>query len=161
MYSQKIRNKMEKETHELKNGNLKNFIFAGNSTFTVVNEITGNRFTFKVRNSNYKTPEPKTPSDIFYVSVLTGQDNNSAYTFLGTFFGGKNELYRHSPKSKITNLANSNKVVDWFFNYFLKSPNKYSTIKVYHSGKCGKCGKKLTTPESVESGLGPYCGSRV
>ena len=33
----------------------------------------------------------------------------------------------------------------------------YPTVKVFHSGKCGKCGKKLTTPESIKSGLGPYC----
>ena len=151
---------MEKETHKLQNSNLKNFIFAGNATFTVLNEATGNRFTFKVRNANYKKSDSKVISNIFYVSVLTGQDNNSAYTFLGTFFGGKNEAYRHSVKSKITVNAGSNKVADWFFNSFLKNPNGYSTIKVYHSGKCGKCGKKLTTPESVESGLGPYCGNR-
>lgn len=151
---------MEKETHQLNSNNLKKFILAGNATFTVMNESTGNRFTFKVRNSNHKKPETKVMSDIFYVSVLTGQDNNSAYTFLGTFFGGKNEVYRHSTKSKITNSANSNKVVDWFFNTFLKNPNNYPTIKVYHSGKCGKCGKKLTTPESIESGLGPYCSGR-
>ena len=151
---------MEKETHKLQNSNLRKFIFAGNATFTVLNEVTGNRFTFKIRNANYKKPEPKVASDIFYVSVLTGQDNNSAYTFLGTFFGGKNEAYRHSVKSKITLDANSNKVASWFFNSFLKNPNVYTTIKVYHSGKCGRCGKKLTTPESVESGLGPYCGNR-
>jgi hypothetical protein len=119
---------MEKETHKLQNCNLKNFIFAGNATFTVLNEATGNRFTFRVRNANYKKSDSKVISNIFYVAVLTGQDNNSAYTFLGTFFGGKNEAYRHSVKSKITVNASSNKVADWFFNSFLKNPNTYSTM---------------------------------
>lgn len=41
--------KTEKEIHPLTGSDLTNFIFAGNATFTVVNETTGNRFTFRVR----------------------------------------------------------------------------------------------------------------
>jgi len=150
---------MEKETkHQLTSENLKDFIFAGTAIFTVVNEATNNRFTFRVRKAGWGTSDVK--SDIFYVSVLTGSDNNSCYTFLGSYFGGKNQTYRHSPKSKISFSAVSNKVVDWFFQHYFKNPNVYVTVKVYHSGKCGKCGKKLTTPESIKSGLGPYCGKR-
>lgn len=151
---------MEKETkHQLTSETLKNFIFAGTSIFTVLNEITGNRFTFRVRKAGWGTSNVK--SDIFYVSVLTGSDNNSCYTFLGSYFGGKNQMYRHSPKSKIGFSAVSNKVIDWFFHHYFKNPNAYTTVKVFHSGKCGKCGKKLTTPESIKSGLGPYCGKKI
>ena len=32
---------------------------------------------------------------------------------------------------------------------------------VYHVGKCGKCGKKLTTPESILTGLGPTCSNKI
>ena len=150
---------MEKETkHQLTSETLKNFIFAGTAVFTVVNENTGNRFTFRVRKAGWGTSNVK--SDIFYISVLTGSDNNSCYTFLGSYFGGKNQTYRHSPKSKIGSLSTSNKVIEWFFQNYFKNPNVYTTVKVYHSGKCGKCGKKLTTPESIKSGLGPYCEKR-
>ena len=90
--------------------------------------------------------------DGYYITSI----NNSN----SSFFGGKNQLYRHSAKSKIGFSAVSNKVIEWFFQHYFKNPNDYKTIKVYHSGKCGKCGKKLTTPESIKSGLGPYCGKR-
>ena len=150
---------MEKETkHQLTSETLKDFVFAGTAVFTILNETTGNRFTFRVRKAGWGTSNVK--SDIFYVSVLTGSDNESSYTFLGSFFGGANQFYRHSPKSKIGFSAISNKVIDWFFTSYFKNPSRYTTVKVYHSGKCGKCGKKLTTPESVKSGLGPYCGNR-
>lgn len=150
---------MEKETkHQLTSETLKDFLFAGTAIFTVVNEKTNNRFTFRVRKAGWGTSNVK--SDIFYISVLTGSDNNSCYTFLGSYFGGKNQMYRHSPKSKIGSSAVSNKVINWFFQQYFKNPNVYTTVKVYHSGKCGKCGKKLTTPESIKSGLGPYCGKR-
>lgn len=150
---------MEKETtHQLKNENIQNFIFAGNATFTVVNETTGNRFTFRVRNAAFGKKD--VTSDVFFVSVLTGQDNNSAYTFLGSFFNNKNKIYRRSEKSRVSGEALSSKVVTWFFNNFIGNDGNYPTVKVYHAGKCGKCGKKLTTPESIKSGLGPYCGNR-
>ena len=29
--------------------------------------------------------------------------------------------------------------------------------KVHHEGKCGRCGRKLTTPESCLRGIGPEC----
>jgi hypothetical protein len=32
---------------------------------------------------------------------------------------------------------------------------------VFHQGKCGRCGKPLTTPESVERGIGPECHKKM
>ena len=30
-------------------------------------------------------------------------------------------------------------------------------VEVWHEGCCGKCGKRLTVPSSIENGLGPEC----
>ena len=35
------------------------------------------------------------------------------------------------------------------------------TLTVFHDGKCGRCGRKLTVPESIQSGLGPVCAGQV
>jgi hypothetical protein len=29
--------------------------------------------------------------------------------------------------------------------------------KIQHEGKCCRCGRTLTTPESIERGIGPEC----
>jgi hypothetical protein len=34
-------------------------------------------------------------------------------------------------------------------------------LAVYHEGRCGACGRRLTTPESISSGLGPVCAGRI
>jgi hypothetical protein len=34
-------------------------------------------------------------------------------------------------------------------------------LKVHHEGRCCRCGRKLTVPESIETGLGPECASRL
>ena len=30
-------------------------------------------------------------------------------------------------------------------------------VEIWHEGKCGKCGRPLTVPSSIENGLGPSC----
>jgi hypothetical protein len=133
--------------NQLKNSDIKNFIFAGNATFTLVNTLTKNRFTYKVRKSK--------ENDIFFVSVLTGSDNVSNYTFIGFI---KNNKFFHSKKSRISIDSVSFKAFNWFFHYIDSIP---AIIDVLHEGKCGRCGRKLTTPESIKRGLGPECSNMV
>jgi hypothetical protein len=33
-------------------------------------------------------------------------------------------------------------------------------LEVWHEGRCGACGRRLTVPESIERGLGPECYGR-
>lgn len=130
--------------HKLNNSDALKFMFAGNSTFTVVNTKTENRFTFKVKKSKDKT------SNLFFVSVLTGPDT---YTYLGTAVEG---VYRHGKKSVVSSEAQSVKVFDYVLNK-LKIGKLQDFVEVWHEGTCGKCGRVLTVPSSIENGLGPEC----
>lgn len=123
------------------------FILAGNATFTVENRQTGNRFTFKVRQ-----PAPDKPH---FVSVLTGPDNEADYSFLGTIFEGLR--FRHGRRSRIAPTAPSSRAFDWLMRKLGARAPLPDQLNICHCGKCGRCGKKLTVPESVESGFGPEC----
>jgi hypothetical protein len=35
------------------------------------------------------------------------------------------------------------------------------SVDVLHSGRCGRCGRTLTTPDSIERGLGPECAHKA
>lgn len=137
---------------ELKNETIKQFITAGKAIFTLRNESTGNRFTFKVTKFQ---PEDGKPA-MHFVKVLTGSDNNSSYTFIGTIFN--DGVYKHSKRSPITPDAQSVKAFEWFVQHVEKLP---AVVKVYHEGRCGRCGRRLTVPESILSGFGPECISLV
>ena len=130
--------------HKLNNSDALKFMFAGNSTFTIVNNKTSNRFTFKVKKNKDKE------SNLFFVSVLTGPDT---YTYLGTAIEG---IYRHGKKSAVTSEAQSVKVFDYVLNK-LKLNKLQDFIEVWHEGTCGKCGRPLTVPASILNGLGPEC----
>lgn len=120
------------------------FVLAGNALFTVMNEATGNRFTFKVKKHDEK--------DLWFVKVLTGPENENDYRYLGTIFDSG--VFRLTNGSKISKEAMSFKVFDWFWRHIETLPEK---VKVYHEGRCGRCGRTLTVPESILSGYGPEC----
>ncbi len=131
--------------NKLKNKDALKFIFAGNSTVTFRNVDSGNRFTFKVKKSKN--------NDTYFVSVLSGPEN---WTYLGTMCDGK---YKHGIKSTLREGVQCEKVFVYILNK-LKTESLPECIEIWHKGKCGKCGRTLTTPESIKNGLGPECSKR-
>ena len=135
------------------------FITAGKAIFTVRNEKTGNRFTFKVRQA----PVDKAQATMFgvngkpvwFVSVLNGTDNNSNYAYIGTI---KGDTFVHTFKAKVSPEAPSFKAFKWLWEHIKALPEN---VHIYHEGRCGRCGRKLTVPESIESGFGPECIGKV
>jgi hypothetical protein len=117
-------------------------MFAGNCIATFVNTKTDNRFTFKLKQ--------KKDSNLFFVSVLTSPD---VYTYIGTVINGQ---FKHGKKSKITKDAQSLRVFEYVFKNLL-SASLPDFIEVWHEGRCGKCGRTLTVPSSIATGLGPEC----
>lgn len=125
------------------------FILAGNATFTLTSAATGTRFTYKI-----KAKEIDGGRKLHFVSVLTGQDNEADYTFLGTIFDERE--FRHSRKSHIGVDAPSAKAFAWSFTRIM-ADSLGTAATVHHEGRCGRCGRKLTVPSSIELGLGPEC----
>lgn len=132
---------------------VKDFIFAGNATFTLRNPNSGNHLTFKV--SAPKKQDPKRP--VYFVNLMTGKDNEKSYSFLGTLFGQFN--YQHSKKS-ILNVHD--KKVEVFARFINLVENNIlpSQVEIWHEGSCGRCGRKLTNPASILSGIGPECAHK-
>jgi hypothetical protein len=118
------------------------FMFAGKSVVTFVNTKTGNRFTYKIKQAK--------DSNLFFVSVLT---NPEIYTYIGTCVEGN---YKHGKKSVISSDSQSVKVFEFMLDR-LKTDNLPDFLEVWHEGFCGKCGKRLTVPASILTGIGPDC----
>lgn len=135
--------------HALNHQDATQFITAGNATVTFLNTKSGNRFTFKIKKCK-QDRQTVLKDDIFFVSILTSPDT---YQYIGTMKDGS---YKHGKTSKISTTAQSVQV----FNYVLKKLQSNSLptfIEIWHEGKCGRCGRDLTVPESIENGLGPEC----
>ena len=139
----------------------------------IVSRKTGTRFTYRIAKG--KKEGKVDPSAPWFVSVLTGSNNESDYTFLGSIFatrrvqvGGGNfgpvygnipetaPPFVHGKSSTIPKTAPSAVAFAWAWARITRGEMP-ATCEVWHEGRCGKCGRKLTTPESIANGIGPVC----
>ena len=136
------------QTHVLAPGAVKGFITAGRALFTVLNTETGNRFTFRVNKGRQETAP-------HFVSVLTGSENTTDYSYIGVIFDGAR--FRWTSKSRINRDAPSVKAFAWLWRNVDRLPE---FVEVRHHNRCGRCNRVLTVPESIDTGLGPICAGR-
>lgn len=122
------------------------YMLAGNARITVVSKSIGQRFTYRIRRPDNKSPH--------FVQLLNGPDNCNDYLFFGTIFDGKD--FRWSQKAKVGKTAPSVLAFMWFWQA-LMAGRAHVQADIYHEGRCGRCGRALTVPESVTTGLGPEC----
>lgn len=144
---------MDKHTHshQLTTAEaVRTFALAGKARLTLVSEATGHRFTYRIKRSE--------DGKVHFVSLLNGPDNETAYTYLGFIRDGR---YDHGKKSKIGADAHSNKAFAWVMGNILERDRVPEKVEVWHEGRCGRCGRALTVPESIESGIGPECRKHV
>jgi hypothetical protein len=142
------------------------------------------RFTYRVQRAKEVEGEDD-PGRPWFVKVLNGPDNTSNFQYLGTIFPdrhGDGVVYRHGSKSRVGADAPSARGIAWFIKHlsrlielrveldsadmFRKAEVEASIAKVeavlgklhyYHEGRCGRCARRLTVPESIVNGLGPVC----
>ena len=98
-----------------------------------------------------------------FVSILTGPDNSVDYQYLG-MLNRQTFNVRETRASRIPDSSFCFKVLNRVL-YNIKNGTTEKIIDagfdVLHQGKCGQCGRKLTTPESIESGIGPVCAGKL
>lgn len=120
------------------------FMFAGNATFTLRSQRTGKHITYRVRVSDGDWP-------VHFVSVMTGSDNEAHYTYIGHFRDGD---FVRDRKKRLADDDIRVRSFIWFLAH-----KEASVVEVWHEGRCGCCGRKLTTPASIERGIGPICAA--
>lgn len=125
----------------------KPYILGGKATITLVSGATGARFTYRI---DCKEDEGRT---LYFVKVLNGPNNQDDYQFLGTIFEG--DRFRHGTRSRIQRDAPSAQAFAWLWRNL-----DSDKCELWHAGACSRCGRKLTTPESISQGLGPVCATR-
>lgn len=122
------------------------YIFGGSATFTLKSLTSGAHYTYRVAAAKVDEGKPA----VHFVSVLTGSE---AYTYLGTCFA--QGPMRLTQKSHLAPGASAVKAFQWL------QRNPASTeAEVWHDGTCARCGRQLTDPESIATGLGPVCRTK-
>jgi len=126
------------------------FIHGGKAIFTLVSKKTGKRYT-------YRTRVKETGGNFLFVDLLTGPDNSSDYIYLGHFWKFDGQGLMSGKKGNPHHPAFA--ALDWTL-LMLRGNHMPSTLEFWHEGRCARCGRRLTTPESIESGFGPECAKK-
>lgn len=147
----------------------KQFVLAGKATFTI--EVPESfrtekpdldlkpHYTFRVEHKaasgQYK--------EAWFAKLLTGPDNTRNYSYVGILNADSGSV-RTTAKSKLAadnivlKLLNRTLALVWAEDI---GPLEAQGFALHHEGRCGKCGRLLTTPDSIERGIGPECWTQM
>ena len=127
------------------------FVNAGKARLTLKSLRTATRYTYRV------TKVRNTPNR-FFVSLLTGPDNTSSYSYIGLL---ENKKFRLTSKSQMNDSSGPVKAFRFMCTQVLENERVPEQLEVWHEGRCGRCNRLLTVPESIERGIGSECWSKM
>jgi len=127
-----------------------NFMLAGNARITLQSEKTGVRYTYRVRQTEN--------GDAYFVSLLTGSDNESDYTYMGLM---QPDLYFRLTKASRYGTQTAPVRAFCYVMKHLATGHMPPSVEISHEGRCGRCGRALTVPSSIASGIGPECAMKM
>ena len=102
---------------------------------------------------------------MFFVKAMTGSDNETSYTYIGYVFGNDPQTMRRGAKGRMedpkTKIGQSVIYFNWLLRQLFGNSDNFNQIHFWHHGTCGRCGRRLTVPASIENGIGPECARRA
>jgi hypothetical protein len=136
------------------------FILSGNATFSLKDVRTGRHVTYKVQAA--KSSNKRVSGDVSHFVSYKHGPSTGDFAYLGCIFI-KDRQFKVTRRSK----AKKGSTVAIWFDHLMKHLQRYPTyplpadkIEFWHEGLCGRCGRQLTDPESIATGLGPICRER-
>lgn len=136
------------DTHKL-TGDVSAFVLGGNATITLQSSVTRKRYTYNIKRH-------KENESLYFIHLLRGPDNTDDYSYIGCYYSDNGvfvpcRTWKFEPTEE---WPASLKAISYLLKNIYNVPSK---LHVYHEGKCARCGRKLTTPESIITGFGPEC----
>ncbi len=136
------------------------FALAGSAIFTLQNDEVGRHYTYKVSRAKPRQDGDPDPL-LWFVGGLTGPNNVDDYTYLGIISSrgeGDIPVFRTTQKTRNPDGAPVMAFTDAFRGIAQGRESKWN---LYHAGRCGRCSRVLTDPESIQSGIGPVCRAKM
>ena len=119
-----------------------------NGSVTIFNPKTGGHRTFRIRTETWDKDKPP----VRVLSVLAGSDNVNDYQNFGFVTDSGIAVWKRFRKEErfekfATLLSNIERGEEFGLEYKVE-------------GRCRACNRKLTNPESIDSGIGPICAGK-
>jgi hypothetical protein len=138
------------------------YILAGAGTVTFKNTQSGNHLSF-----SFGKPSDGNGSSPIFVSLenAPGFDADRRPEWVSNYLGAIWSQARFVTAGKRDSKKRVQTEEAWgeylaIFNWTwsrLLSGRLPVTVEICHEGSCGRCGRRLTDPQSIERGFGPEC----
>jgi hypothetical protein len=131
------------------------FLLAGRAVFTVSNP-KGDHYTFRIKKTESEWPKGSGKMQTTYFVTVKAPGGKYPYAYIGmlnTTTGG----IKCTAQSIYTPGSREYDVAVWACQAVIQMKFIPEGYKIEHAGKCGKCGRELTDPLSIERGIGPDC----
>ena len=145
-----------KNSHIIPNDKAIDLLLAGNCTFTAKSLKTNVHYTYriiKLLGQEERKLEYKENRICYGVYILVSA--NEDYRYLGIIFIENKDLtfkaFKTVEEDTPSYLAFKSVINITYFKQL------HPLLQLWSSGKCARCGKTLTTEDSVELGIGPEC----
>lgn len=127
---------------------IRTFVLAGNATITLQSQKSNRHFTYRI----HRAPD----SEVWFVSVAVQHD---LFHYLGVISPMARSLqFKWTAKSKVQADALSFLGFFYFWRH-IETNRMPPDMIVRHENRCGRCGRPLTHPSSIDAGIGPECAS--
>lgn len=126
-------------------------VLAGKARLTIKNPISGQHI--KIRMLRKKDRATGEFGSCYFLHVALLGDGDLGYNYAGAYFSD-------SGRFKTGRDVVNGSMLDTISRFVVASishPEKLQKAEIEHAGKCCRCGRTLTHPESIRSGLGPEC----
>lgn len=140
----------------------------GATLVTVVSGRTGSRFTYEIKpKESNLIAEGKPIGKVWFVDLLTGPNNRKDFSALAVLTERSGRLcWHHAGASSISADAPSAQALRWVVQAIVDAPDDRAAsalakIELWHEGKCARCGRRLSRPDSITLGMGPECAERM
>lgn len=98
---------------------------------------------------------------MYFVSIRGDRDSivdeKKNWIYMGMVIGSD---FIRTKSSKVPPNSVSFRSFKWMFDllpYWERGIDQYPYVEVRHEGRCGRCGRPLTDPDSIKRGFGPEC----
>jgi len=142
---------------------IRQYVLAGAAVFTLANEDNGHRVTYKVTRKPTADKAGFVADDTWFVGFLSGPDNEADYTYLGLLSNHACYGLRlwQTRASRLSKDSEAWKGAEWLVKHLADTGDMPAPMSFFMSSFCARCGRTLTTPESIVWGFGPECWKKM
>lgn len=127
----------------------------------VAGSAEGARRTFRFR-AKTKAKLAAHERKAYFLDVLSGPDNGVDYSGCGSLVQLANGGCEYRPYGEVSATTRAAAtLLAGGLNTQAGAPPLPASVEFWHQGTCARCGRSLTVPESIASGLGPECLAAV